>query len=160
MRACVCIGIGVCACACVSVGVCSEVAAKVTSSCTMPRASVYCRYGVVVLDEAHIRSLDTDVLIGLARQLLDRRDRDAPKLVIMSATLNAGRFADFFGGKVFRIPGRMCVQAGRLCRALEQPYHSIGTISLASCYRTRSNLWPVCSELLESEVQSISADVT
>jgi hypothetical protein len=90
---------------------CMLVLRSLPMSQALTRAPSPRRYGVVVLDEAHIRSLDTDVLIGLARQLLDRRDRDAPKLVIMSATLNAGRFADFFGGKIFRIPGRMCVRA-------------------------------------------------
>lgn len=75
--------------------------------CTADPASAFGKYGVVILDEAHIRSMDTDVLFGLAKQLLDRRQPDTPKLVIMSATLNAERFVEFFGGQAFRIPGRL-----------------------------------------------------
>lgn len=63
------------------------------------------QYSVVIMDEAHERSLNTDVLLGLFRQLLRRR-RDL-KLVVTSATMNADRFLRFFGGAPqFSIPGR------------------------------------------------------
>lgn len=75
--------------------------------CTANPDKAFAAYSVVILDEAHIRSMDTDVLFGLAKQLLDRRDPSAPKLVIMSATLNAQRFVDYFGGQAFHIPGRL-----------------------------------------------------
>lgn len=55
--------------------------------------------------EAHERSLHTDVLLGLLKKVVARR-RDL-KLIVTSATLNADRFSDFFGGvPIFRIPGR------------------------------------------------------
>ncbi|OEL20338.1 Pre-mRNA-splicing factor ATP-dependent RNA helicase DEAH1 [Dichanthelium oligosanthes] len=62
-------------------------------------------YGVVVLDEAHERSISTDILLGLVKDVA--RFRPDLKLLISSATLNAEKFSDFFDmAPVFKIPGR------------------------------------------------------
>lgn len=45
------------------------------------------KYSVVIMDEAHERSLNTDVLLGLLKQVVARR-RDL-KIIITSATMNA-----------------------------------------------------------------------
>ena len=63
------------------------------------------RYACVIMDEAHERGLNTDVLFGLLKKVAARR-RDF-KLIVTSATMDAGKFSDFFGNvPIFKIPGR------------------------------------------------------
>jgi len=65
---------------------------------------VLSKYAVIILDEAHERTISTDVLMGLLKEVMLRR-KDL-KLVVMSATLDAGKFQDYFEGaplmKVFK----------------------------------------------------------
>ncbi|KAM0330000.1 hypothetical protein ACHAQA_004169 [Verticillium albo-atrum] len=63
------------------------------------------KYSCIIMDEAHERALNTDILMGLFKKILQRR-RDL-KLIVTSATMNSKKFSEFYGGAPdFTIPGR------------------------------------------------------
>ncbi len=74
---------------------------------------------ILVLDEVHERSMDLDLLF-IALQRLQKR-RSTLKIVLMSATVDAKKFSDYFGSApVLDLPGRTFpVEVGFLEDAVE-----------------------------------------
>ncbi|KAK8055393.1 helicase associated domain-containing protein [Apiospora rasikravindrae] len=62
-------------------------------------------YSALMIDEAHERTVHTDILLALVKDL--SRERPDLKLLISSATMNAEKFAKYFDdAPIFNIPGR------------------------------------------------------
>lgn len=60
------------------------------------------RYSVVMVDEAHERSISSDILLGLLKKV--RRKRPELRIIISSATLQAEDFRDFFSESNEEVP--------------------------------------------------------
>lgn len=63
------------------------------------------KYSCIMIDEAHERTLATDILLGLLKDIIKKRPEF--KIVISSATMNAERFSQFFNDcPILKVPGR------------------------------------------------------
>jgi HrpA-like RNA helicase len=66
-------------------------------------------YSVIIVDEAHERSTNIDLILGLLGIL--RVKRPDLKILVLSATIDAHKFSNYFGGEkvapIIEIPGRL-----------------------------------------------------
>ena len=64
------------------------------------------KYSCVIIDEAHERSIYTDLLLGMIKKCL--KERDDLRVIVTSATIDPDVFVRYFGdAPVLRVSGRM-----------------------------------------------------
>ena len=60
-----------------------------------------------MIDEAHERTLSTEILLSLLKDVMMTTRKDDLKIIIASATINAEKFSQFFNNApILNIPGR------------------------------------------------------
>ena len=75
---------------------------------TMSDSDFIKRYKFIIIDEAHDRSLDVDLVLYMMKNLIKRNlTKDPPFLILMSATLNVSEYAAYFETKtIFEVSGQ------------------------------------------------------
>jgi len=65
------------------------------------------KYKYIILDEIHERSIHTDILMMICKDLIINKKRKDLKIIIMSATLNPKKYMDYFNtNTLIKIEGR------------------------------------------------------
>ncbi|GAU42509.1 hypothetical protein TSUD_376370 [Trifolium subterraneum] len=93
-------------------------------------------YSVVMVDEAHERTLSTDILFALVKDI--SRFRPDLKLLISSATLDAEKFSDYFdSAPIFKIPGRRYPVEIHFTKAPEADYLDAAIVTALQIHVTQ-----------------------
>ncbi|CAG9863343.1 unnamed protein product [Phyllotreta striolata] len=126
-------------------------------------------YSVMIIDEAHERTLHTDILFGLVKDIA--RFRPDLKLLISSATLDVTKFSEFFDdAPVYQIPGRRFPVDIYYTKAPEADYVDACVVSILQIHVTQplgdilvfltgQDEIETCHELLQDRVRRLGSKV-
>ncbi|XP_073986660.1 DEAH-box helicase 16 lethal (2) 37Cb [Rhodnius prolixus] len=126
-------------------------------------------YSVMIIDEAHERTLHTDILFGLVKDIA--RFRPNLKLLISSATLDAEKFSTFFDdAPIFRIPGRRFPVDIYYTKAPEADYIDACVVSILQIHATQplgdilvfltgQEEIETCQEILQDRVRRLGSRI-
>lgn len=115
----------------------------------------------VIVDEIHERGMNEDFLLIVLKDLLPRRPK--LRLILMSATLDAGLFSSYFGGApVMRIPGfTYPVQTHYLENILEKTGYRLTPYNQIDDYG-QERMWKINKQAprkRKSQIASVVEDV-
>lgn len=95
-------------------------------------------YCVLMVDEAHERTLSTDILLGIFKDLI--RSRSDLKLLISSAALDAEKFSAYFNSApILRIPGRRYPVEFHYTKAPELNYIDPAIVTVLEIHATQAS---------------------
>ena len=65
-------------------------------------------YSIIIIDEAHERTIYTDILLGVLKKIISTNEKPHLKMVVTSATINPKKFSEYLGNcKILEIAGTL-----------------------------------------------------
>ena len=72
----------------------------------MSNEDIYKKYGIIIIDEVHDRSVEIDFILYFLKQLVNKDIKKCPFIILMSATMDPYKYAKYFNTKtIFNVKG-------------------------------------------------------
>lgn len=116
------------------------------------------KYSVIMLDEAHERTVATEILMGILRDVVKATDL---KLVISSATMNAQAFSTYFDdAPIFSVPGRNYSVTKNFCKDAEANYLAAAVTTVFQIHLSQQNMGSILVFLTgEDEIEAAQTSI-